>query len=66
MKANASGLEHEEEKQACQNTSGEVEVGHTEIHAAFNIKGQLQGNSPPLSFPSLCSPYLDCLTILLE
>lgn len=50
MKAKAIGLEHEEKMQACQNTSGEVEVSHTEVHTAYNSKDQLQGNSPPLSF----------------
>lgn len=53
MKAKAIGLEHEEKMQACQNSSGEVEVSHTEIPTAYNSKDQLQGNSPPYVFLTL-------------
>lgn len=58
MKAKALGLEYKEEMQACQNTSGEVEVSHTENHTAYNSKDQPQGNSPPLSFPPYVLPTL--------
>ena len=58
MKARAIGLEHEEKMQACQITSGEVEVSHTQIHTAYNSKDQLKGNSPPLSFPRYVLPTL--------
>lgn len=44
--------------QACQNTSGEVEVSHTEILTAYNSKDQPQGNSLPLSFPPYVLPIL--------
>lgn len=55
MEAKAIGLEHKK-MQACQNTSGEVKVSHTEIRIACNSKDQLQDSSLPLSI---------CLLILL-
>lgn len=52
--------------QACQNTSGEVAVSHTEILTAYNSKDQPQGNSPPLSFPPYVLPTLTARASLLN